>query len=65
MLKKIALIIVVLMLTGCAALDIATIILADPKPKPISPVCSQETVGVSYQGETCLKWTDGKYRWAK
>ena len=52
-----------MMLSGCAALDIVDVILNDPKP--IAPVCGPDTVGVYYQGETCLKWTDGHYRWAK
>lgn len=63
--KKIALVIAIVMLTGCAALDIASILIDDPKPVPIAPICGPDTVGVSYQGETCLKWTDGRYRWAK
>jgi len=65
--KKLLLIVCVLVLAGCAelgtAIDIAGVILNDPKP--IAPVCGPDTVGVSYQGETCLKWTDGTYRWAK
>lgn len=62
--KKIALALMVLaLMTGCAALEVADIILNDPKP--IVPVCGKDTVGVSYQGKTCLQFTDGAYRWAK
>jgi len=61
--KKIALALMVLALTGCAALEIADVLLSDPKP--IVPVCSKDTVGVSYQGKTCLQFTDGAYRWTK
>jgi hypothetical protein len=61
--KKIALVLMVLALTGCPALDIIDAVL--PAPKPIVPVCGKDTVNASYQGKTCLKWTDGSYRWTK
>ena len=63
--RKVALVIAIFMLSGCAALNVLDVIVPDPKPVPIAPICGPDTVGISYRGETCLKWTDGRYRWAK
>jgi hypothetical protein len=54
----------VAVLSGCAALSgILDILADDPKtPKP-APVCDVDTVGVHHQGQVCLKYDDGKYRW--
>lgn len=51
-----------LLLTGCAAVEttseILDIIYDDPEP-----VCGTESVGLQWKGETCLKYSDGAYRW--
>lgn len=52
----------VVFLSGCAAcMDILDILADDPKP---APVCDVDTVGIHHQGQVCLKYDDGQYRWS-
>jgi len=64
--KGIMLGLLLLVCTGCAALNTALYV-ADifTEPTPIIPTCEKETVGVSWKGDICLKHTDGTYRWVK
>jgi hypothetical protein len=66
--KKIALVLMVFTLAGCAelgtAIEFADIILNDPKPVPLE--CIEKTVGTSNEkGQICRLYTDGSYRWTK
>lgn len=60
--KFFAVLAMVAILSGCAETLAILDVLAD-KPKP-APVCEKETVGVRHDGKVCLKFDDGKYRWA-
>jgi len=50
-------------LSGCSTLeatsDILDILYDDPEA-----VCDSESVGLQWKGETCLKYSDGTYRWS-
>ena len=46
-------------LTGCAA-TIAVLDILSPDPVP---VCDSESVGVTVNGEQCVKFSDGTYVW--
>jgi len=61
--KRFFLLAAILLLTGCAGFWTVVDIITEPVP--IKPVCNEQNVGVSYQGETCLQWSDGVYRWTK
>ena len=60
--KKIIVLLMVFLLSGCAEtfaiLDIFT------TPAPI-PVCDKDSAGTNYKGKQCLKYSDGNYRWAE
>ena len=61
---KSAIVIAAMMLAGCTTtLDILDILVPDP-PIPC-PVCDATTVGVHFEGQTCIKFSDGSYRWVK
>jgi len=63
--KKIMIIMVLfsaLLLSGCAAmLDILDILAYQP---PV-PVCDKDSVGSTFKGQQCLKYSDGNYRWTE
>ena len=41
---------------GCAVLDV----LLEEEPVP---VCDKDAAGVQFGGKTCIKFSDGSYRW--
>jgi hypothetical protein len=60
--KKIIVLLVALLFVGCAEvlpiLDIFT-------PLAPVPVCDKDSVGATYKGQQCLKYSDGSYRWVE
>jgi hypothetical protein len=56
--KKIAILILCILISGCAfaSYEIA-------KPATMAPACSKEHEGMIYGGRLCLKYSDGAYRW--
>ena len=60
--KKIIFLLILFLFIGCAetltVLDILSL------PDPI-PVCDKDSVGATYKGQQCLKYSDGNYRWAE
>jgi hypothetical protein len=61
--RELLLVITVLALSGCAVLDTTTEIIEDIIPEDPVPVCEQGTAGSQWDGQTCLKFSDGTYRW--
>ena len=60
--KKIFVLLTVMFLAGCAALqttsEILDVLYDDPEP-----VCDSESVGLEWKGEVCLKLSEGSYEW--
>lgn len=58
--KKIAITVLILLLSGCAETMAVLDILVLLRPKP---VCDKDSAGTVWQGRTCLKFSDGYYYW--
>ncbi|NPU84390.1 MAG: hypothetical protein HPY65_07860 [Syntrophaceae bacterium] len=62
--RALAILVVAVLLSGCAETMAVLDILSDkPQPAAPTPVCDVDTVGVHHQSQVCLKYDDGKYRW--
>ena len=49
-------------LSGCAALQTTGEILDILVPDPV-PVCDSQSAGVTVDGQQCVKYSDGSYKW--
>lgn len=61
--RALAILVVAVLLSGCAETLAILDVLAD-KPKPV-PVCNEKTLGVMHDGKWCLLFNDGQYRWVE
>jgi len=53
------LLVVALTVSGCSTVSGILDILS---PDPV-PVCDRDSTGVQLNGKTCVKFSDGSYRW--
>ena len=58
----VALVVLAMVLPGCAALQTTAEIIDILVPDPV-PVCDAESVGVEVGGDQCVKLSDGAYVW--
>jgi len=63
--KLIAAALMLVCLTGCAALETASDVIGILIPDEPDPVCDQDSVGAAARGNQCLKYSDGTYRWSR
>lgn len=55
-----AAVLVGVLMSGCATLEILDILTDTP-----TPVCDSDSAGVKVGSKQCVKYSDGVYRWAK
>ena len=58
----IGLIVIGILCAGCSTATAVLDILTPPDPVP---VCDATSVGVHVNGQTCVKYDDGSYRWVR